>query len=69
MDARPRELAVRMAHADEQIFTLPVEAARSKVREILRQPSKNGLSSVVENWRQLPDGQIEFAVRYFSAPE
>jgi hypothetical protein len=43
MDARPRELAVRMAHADEQIFTLPLEAARCRVREIIRQPSKNGL--------------------------
>jgi hypothetical protein len=69
MDARPRELAVRMAHADEQIFTLPLEAARCRVREIIRQPSKNGLSSVVENWRQLPDGQIEFSVRYFTTPE
>ena len=27
------------------------------------------LISVVEKWRQLPDGKIEFAVRHFSAAD
>jgi len=67
MDARPRELADRMA--DEQIFRLPLEAARCRVREIIHQPSKHGQLAVVQNWRQLSDGQIEFAVRYFAAAD
>ena len=66
MDARPLDLANRMAHADEQLFTLPVDAARRKAREIIWQAAKNGRLAVVENWRQLADGQIEFAVRYFN---
>jgi len=67
MDARPRELAARMA--DEQIFRLPLEAARCRVREIIHQPSKQGQLAVVQNWRQLSDGRIEFAVRYFAAAD
>jgi hypothetical protein len=69
MDARPRDLAVKMANFDEQLFRLPLDAARCRVREIIRQPSSNGLTSVVEKWRQLPDGQIEFAIRYFRAAD
>ncbi len=66
MDARPRDLVVRMAHADEQVITLPVNAARRKAREIIEQSSSNGRLAVIGNWRQLADGQIEFAVRYFA---
>jgi hypothetical protein len=44
---------------------LPIEAARRKAREVIDQASQNGLTSTVENWRQLLDGQIEFAIRYF----
>ena len=65
MDPRPRDLANRMAHADEQLFTPPVEAARRKAREIIGQAPKNGRLAVIESWRQLADGHIEFAVRYF----
>ena len=46
------------------IFTLPLEAARLKAREILGQFPQAGYVTVVENWRQLPDGQIEFTVRH-----
>src|SRR5215510_15485559 len=67
MDARPRELAARMA--DEQIFRLPLEAARCRVREIIHQPSKHGRLAVIQNWRQLSDGQIEFVARYFAAAD
>ena len=67
MDARPRELAARLA--DEQIFRLPLEAARRRVREIIHQPSKHGRLAVIQNWRQLSDGQIEFVVRYFAASD
>jgi len=46
-------------------FTLPLEAARLKAREVLGQyPKAGGYMAVVENWHQLPDGQIEFTIRY-----
>jgi hypothetical protein len=44
------------------IFRLPIEAARQKAREILDQFPQAGYATVVENWRQLPDGQIEFSM-------
>jgi hypothetical protein len=50
---------------DEQTFTLPLEIARSKAREIIDQPSQSGFTSVIDKWRQRPDGQIEFAIRNF----
>ena len=65
MLVRPRDLADRM-HGTRQseIFTLPIEAARRKAREILDQPCHQvGYMTVVEKWRQLPDGQIEFTMR------
>jgi hypothetical protein len=49
-------------HRSEK-FTLPIEAARIKAREILDQFPRAGYMAVVENWRQLPDGQIEFTMR------
>ena len=47
-----------------EVFTLPIEAARLKAREILKQVPEAGYTAVVENWRQLPDGQIEFTMRH-----
>jgi hypothetical protein len=47
-----------------EIFTLPIEAARLKAREILDRIPQAGYTPVVENWRQLPDGQIEFTMRH-----
>ena len=44
-------------------FTLTVEEARAKAREILKEYPAGGYMTVVENWRQLPDGQIEFTMR------
>ena len=46
-----------------EIFTLPIDAARRKAREILGQFPDAGYTTVVENWRQLADGRIEFTVR------
>jgi hypothetical protein len=51
--------------SDEQIFTLPLEIARSKAREIIHQPSQSGFTLVIDKWRQRPDGQIEFAIRNY----
>lgn len=46
-----------------ETFTLPVDAARGKVREILNRTTRNGRLEVVEGWRQLSDGKIEFTTR------
>lgn len=63
---RPRDLADRMMSGTQQptIFTLPIKSARLKAREILDQYPLAGYATVVENWRQLPDGQIEFTMRH-----
>lgn len=47
-----------------ETFTLPVEAARAKAREIIDEFPAGGYMTIVEKWRQRPtDGQIEFTVR------
>ena len=61
---RPRNLADRISGLRQpEIFTLPVDAARRKAREILGEFPDAGYTTVVENWRQLADGRIEFTVR------
>lgn len=65
MLVNPSGLADSMAGIGRQPsekFTLPLDAARNKAREIINQAAPSRLVSVVENWRQLPDGQIEFTV-------
>ena len=46
-----------------ETFTLPLEEARAKVRQIVEDLPTEGLMTVVENWRQLADGRIEFTMR------
>jgi len=59
MLVRPRDLADRMSGAAQrEIFTLPVDAARRKAREIIDQSPQSGYLPIVENWRQLSDGKI-----------
>ena len=68
MRARPSDLAEWMSEAKQvQVFTLPLDAARCKAREIIDQSPHTGFTTVVQNWRQLPDGRIEFAIRHFPA--
>jgi hypothetical protein len=50
-------------------FRLPVEAARVKAREILSEVPQGGYMSIVEQWRQLPDGQIELTMRRLRAAD
>jgi hypothetical protein len=65
MHVRDRALAGRKSGLQQpRIFILPTEAARLKAREILDEIPEAGYVAVLENWRQLPDGQIEFTVRY-----
>jgi hypothetical protein len=62
---RPRDLADRMSGTQQlEIFTLPIDAARLKAREIIDQAPQGSYVQVVENWRPLPDGQIEFTMRH-----
>jgi hypothetical protein len=71
---RPRDLAerscelrdVRSLESDgfpRETFKLPVDHARAKAREILNEYPAGGYMTIVENWRQLSDRQIEFTTR------
>jgi hypothetical protein len=67
---RPHDLADRMsATPPPRTFTLPIEAARVKAREILDRFPQSGYMAVVENWRQLPDGRIEFTMRHLPSAD
>jgi hypothetical protein len=73
MANRPSDLADRMSSgrapddgSSRKTFRLPVEAARLKAREIFGQSPQGGYMTIVEHWRQLPDGQIEFTMRSVS---
>jgi hypothetical protein len=52
-----------------ETFTLPLHAARLKARRILDDYPQDGYITVVENWRQLPDDQIEFTIRCLPSEE
>jgi hypothetical protein len=68
MLVRPCDLAHRMSGGRQpETFTLPLDAARCKAREIIDQAPQSGFTPTIEKWRQLPDGQIEFAIRHFPA--
>ncbi len=70
MLVRPPDLADRMSGvAQREIFTLPVDAARLKAREIIDQSPQSGYLPIVENWRQLSDGKIEFTMRRLPAAD
>jgi hypothetical protein len=70
MPFRPHDLAIQFSAAQHlETFKLPLDAARRKAREVIDQPPQNGLMSVVQNWKQLPDGQIEFVIRHFEATD
>jgi hypothetical protein len=67
---RPRDLADRVSGPRQpEIYILPIDAARLKAREILDQSPQAGYMTVVENWRQLSDGQIEFTMRHLPAAD
>jgi hypothetical protein len=70
MPVRPRDLADRISAAQHlETFRLPIAAARRKARDVIDQIPQNGFTSIVENWRQLPDGQIEFVIRQFAVAD
>ena len=46
-----------------ETFTLSIIDARAKAREILDRFPVGGYATVVEHWRKLDDGRIEFTMR------
>jgi hypothetical protein len=52
-----------------ETFTLPLEAARLTARDIIGDISRRGHRRIVERWRQLPDGRIEFSMRRLPVAE
>ena len=73
---RPKELARRLAHSParrragrtdgyrRETFALPREAARDKARELFARYPKVAYMTAIESWRELPDGAIEFTMRW-----
>lgn len=70
---RPKDIAGRMRDRRDrqklddgfkrETFTLPLDAARAKAREVLDRFPVGGYGTVVEKWRELDDGRIEFTMR------
>jgi hypothetical protein len=52
-----------------ETFTLPLHVARLKARQILDAYPAGGFKTIVEHWRQPPDGQIEFTIRRLPTAE
>ena len=50
-------------------FKLPLNAARLRARQILDEHPTEGYITILESWRQLPDGQIEFTMRRLPAAD
>ena len=60
---RPHSIADRSRDLREN-FRLPLQEARTKARQFLNESPAGGYATIIENWRQLSDGQIEFAIRW-----
>ena len=56
----------RLSHEN---FKLPLQEARTKARQVLNEGPAGGYTTIIENWRQLSDGQIEFTVRRLPAAD
>jgi hypothetical protein len=66
---RERRREVNKSDFAFETFTLPLAAARLKVRDILDRAPGDGHLETVEGWRQLADGKIEFTMRRWPAPD
>jgi hypothetical protein len=58
---------IESGNVSTETFTLPLEVARRKVRDILDRVPANGYREIVERWRQLADGNIQFSVRHLQS--
>jgi hypothetical protein len=68
MAARRRQARVDDGFARET-FTLPREQAREQARTFLDRWPAAAYMSVVESWRELPGGEIEFTMRRLRAAD
>jgi hypothetical protein len=79
MADRPRDLAERMARRRKpggggdgylrETFILPRAAARARAQAFFTRYPKAGYMSAVENWRELPGGDIEFTMRRLASAD
>jgi hypothetical protein len=64
---RSRELRDKSERIDDRLphdnFRLSLQEARTKARQFLNEKPAGGYTAIIENWRQLSDGQIEFTIR------
>ncbi len=63
---RMRDRRIRQKLGDgflRETFTLPVDEARDKARELLERYPAAAYMTCVESWCQLPDGGIKFTMR------
>ena len=74
----PRNIADRMRELRDlgkrkddlllhETITLPLHEARFKARQLLNECPGANYVKIVENWRQLPDGRIQFTIRRLPA--
>ena len=66
---RLRDLAKRKDDLSCETITLPLHEARFRARQLLNECPAANYVKIVENWRQLPDGQIEFTIRRLPAAD
>jgi len=59
----------RSDNSSFETYTLSLDAARLKARDILDRAPASGQLQTVEGWRQLADGQIEFTMRRWPASD
>jgi hypothetical protein len=56
-------------HSLHETITLPLQEARFRARQLLNERPAASHVKIVKNWRQLPDGQIQFTVRRLPATD
>jgi hypothetical protein len=52
-----------------ETITLPLHEARFKARQLLSEGPAANYVKIVENWRQLQDGRIQFTIRRLPAAD
>ena len=76
---RPRDIARRFAKDRPRrsrgdsfrrvTFSLPLQAAREKAREMFRRYPKAAYMTEIEFWEELPDGRISVTMRRLPAAD
>jgi hypothetical protein len=52
------------AEADAgQLFEAPVQQARAEARRIINEAPNGNYLRIIEGWKQLPSGEIQFTIR------